>query len=157
MKNKEIKIEIPNGMEIDKENSTFECIKFKPKEKQVKTFDDLDLIYGYYIGSCSGVHSVCSVGAIEKNKNITKSKKHCKSMLAMAQISQLMPFYGGVVTDEEWNNDYLPKYIIERLGNSICHSDYVYSDYHFLAFHTKEQCIDFYENNKQLVKDFFML
>lgn len=30
MKN-EIKINVPEGMEIDKENSTFECIKFKPK------------------------------------------------------------------------------------------------------------------------------
>ena len=27
----EIKIKVPEGMEIDKENSTFECIKFKPK------------------------------------------------------------------------------------------------------------------------------
>ena len=28
----EIKIQVPEGMEIDRENSTFECIKFKPKE-----------------------------------------------------------------------------------------------------------------------------
>lgn len=28
----EFKIQIPEGMEIDRENSTFECIKFKPKE-----------------------------------------------------------------------------------------------------------------------------
>lgn len=28
----EIRIRVPEGMEIDKENSTFECIKFKPKE-----------------------------------------------------------------------------------------------------------------------------
>ena len=28
----EFKIQIPEGMEIDKENSTLECIKFKPKE-----------------------------------------------------------------------------------------------------------------------------
>ena len=28
---KQIKIDIPEGYEIDKENSTFECIKFKPK------------------------------------------------------------------------------------------------------------------------------
>ena len=27
----EIKINVPEGMEIDKENSTFECIRFKPK------------------------------------------------------------------------------------------------------------------------------
>ena len=30
METKEFKINIPKGYEIDKENSTFECIKFKP-------------------------------------------------------------------------------------------------------------------------------
>ena len=28
----EIRIKVPEGMEIDKENSTFECIKFRPKK-----------------------------------------------------------------------------------------------------------------------------
>lgn len=28
----EIRIKVPEGMEIDRENSTFECIKFKPKK-----------------------------------------------------------------------------------------------------------------------------
>ena len=28
----EIRIQVPEGMEIDRENSTFECIKFKPKK-----------------------------------------------------------------------------------------------------------------------------
>ena len=34
----EIRIQVPEGMEIDKENSTFECIKFKPKNV---TYDDI--------------------------------------------------------------------------------------------------------------------
>ena len=34
----EVRIKIPEGMEIDKENSTFECIKFKPKNV---TYDDV--------------------------------------------------------------------------------------------------------------------
>ena len=34
----EIRIKVPEGMEIDKENSTFECIKFRPKEI---TYDDI--------------------------------------------------------------------------------------------------------------------
>lgn len=29
MEAKELKIQVPKGYEIDKENSTFECIKFK--------------------------------------------------------------------------------------------------------------------------------
>lgn len=33
-----IRIQAPEGMEIDKENSTFECIKFKPKRI---TYDDI--------------------------------------------------------------------------------------------------------------------
>lgn len=31
MNTKEIKITVPEGYEIDKENSTFECIKFRKK------------------------------------------------------------------------------------------------------------------------------
>ena len=34
----EIKIQAPEGMEIDKQHSTFECIKFKPKSV---TYDDI--------------------------------------------------------------------------------------------------------------------
>ena len=34
----EVKIQVPEGMEIDKENSTFECIKFKPKKL---TYNDI--------------------------------------------------------------------------------------------------------------------
>lgn len=37
---KEIKIKVPKGYEIDEENSTFECIKFKPIKK-VETYDDV--------------------------------------------------------------------------------------------------------------------
>ena len=42
----EFKIQIPEGMEIDRKNSTFECIKFKPKEL---TYRDIikHLSYGY--------------------------------------------------------------------------------------------------------------
>lgn len=40
MANKEIKITVPEGYEIDRENSTFECIKFKPKSL---TYDDIEV------------------------------------------------------------------------------------------------------------------
>lgn len=38
METKEVKIQIPEGYEIDKDNSTFECIKFKPK---ILTYKDI--------------------------------------------------------------------------------------------------------------------
>lgn len=38
----EIRIQVPEGMEIDRENSTFECIKFKPK---IITYEDISEKY----------------------------------------------------------------------------------------------------------------
>lgn len=40
METKEVKIQIPEGYEIDKENSTFECIKFKSIKKNI-TYEDV--------------------------------------------------------------------------------------------------------------------
>ena len=36
----EIRIKIPEGMEIDKEHSTFECIRFKPKKVSYEYIQD---------------------------------------------------------------------------------------------------------------------
>ena len=38
METKEIKVQVPEGYEIDRENSTFECIKLKEKPKTAKTY-----------------------------------------------------------------------------------------------------------------------
>lgn len=40
METKELKIQVPESYEIDKENSTFECIKFK--KKSVTIMDIMD-------------------------------------------------------------------------------------------------------------------
>lgn len=74
----------------------------------------------------------------------------------MAQISQLMPFYGGEVTDEEWKDDDTKKYVITRNGNEI-RSVANYTRHEFLAFHTSEQRDEFLKNNEQLVKDYLMI
>nr|DAU65294.1 MAG TPA: hypothetical protein [Caudoviricetes sp.] len=48
MENKELKIEVPQGYEIDKENSTFEKIVFKKVEKELpKSWEDLGEIKRY--------------------------------------------------------------------------------------------------------------
>lgn len=42
----EIKIKVPEGMEIDKQNSTFECIKFRPKKV---TYEDIQNTFDYVL------------------------------------------------------------------------------------------------------------
>lgn len=156
MGTKEFKVVIPEGMEIDKDNSTFECIKFKPRDKQVKTWDDLKEVSGYYIEDDSSITGTKSEYIESIDKNVAATEKHCKMMLAIAQISQLMPYYGGEITDEEWKNSSIFKYVIFRMNDGI-NSSVNHIIYNFLAFHTEYQRDEFLKNNEQLVKDYLML
>lgn len=156
---KEVKISIPEGYEIDKEKSSFERIIFKKKEKEIKKW--IDLVGNVIpLGSCyiedggcifpsSGKFNVCSV-------NIFIDERHAKSALAMAQIIQLIPYYGGAITDEEWNDINIPKYSLYRSHDKIV-KETTYLLFCFLSFHTKEQRNSFYENNEQLAKDYLMI
>lgn len=91
------------------------------------------------------------------NKNWFIDERHAKSALAMAQISQLMPYYGGAITDEEWDDEDVFKFVIYRSNNNIITSDSFKNQYEFLSFHTAEQRRSFCSNNKQLVKDYLMI
>lgn len=154
---KELKINIPQGYEIDKENSTFECIKFKPKG--IKTIEDLyesvKTFDGYWV---SGGEVKCGFNHIYSNvnKSVFLTEKEAKSSLAMSQISQLMPYYGGAITDEDWADKKMRKFVITRLCNRVFF-DANYAFYNYLAFYTEEQRDSFYKNNEQLVKDYLML
>jgi len=103
METKEIKINIPEGYEIDKENSTFECIKFKKKIK-VNTWKNIPRVNGCYMNN-SHIYTDYEGKPCEENKDVYLTDKYVKSALALAQISQLMPYYGGEVTNEEWKNN----------------------------------------------------
>lgn len=163
MKTKEIKINVPEGYEIDKENSTFECIKFKPIVKKWR--DDKEAkVSGYYIDNKAETHQITYGLNNEVNRNIFATEKQAKSALAMAQISQIMANderFGSVVTEDEWNKSNWKTYIycIDRFNNKIAKCEnYVYNiRYRFLAFHTKEQRDLFLAENEDLVKQYLMI
>lgn len=152
---REIKITPPEGFEVDKENSTFECIKFKRIVGWKK--DPKKKIKGFYIHSNSGIFEFLGYNT-EENYNVFATEKQAKSALAMARISQIMANdarFGGTITDREWNNN-INKYTIRRLGNSIS-PDFNIFHYTFLAFHMEEQRDLFLEENEDLVKEYLML
>ena len=151
---KEVKIVPPEGYMVDKENTTFECIKFKPIERWRDSNPDVN---GWYVGSRSPL--VFETLKWKNARNIFATEKQAKSALAMAQISQIMANderFGGAVTDEEWKDSHSYKYIITRSKNSVW-STVAASTYYFLAFHTEEQRDLFLEENEDLVKDYLMI
>lgn len=119
-------------------------------------WDDLNKISGVFISIDSYIRRVTNSSALDAKKNIFLTTKHAKSALAMAQISQLMPYYGGEITNDEWKDNSIKKYVIFR-GMKCVDTGINYSHYEFLSFHTEEQRNEFLNNNKQLVKDYLMI
>lgn len=119
-------------------------------------WEELGMVNGKYIDINSCIRPATNARAINDNKNVFLTEKHAKSALAMAQISQLMPYYGGEITDEEWSDGDMKKYVIMRDSSEV-KCVVCYLNYDFLAFHTKDQRDEFLKNNEQLVKDYLMI
>lgn len=148
---KELKIEVPEGYEIDKENSSFEKIVFK-KKVEINCWEDLTHIPGVYITE-SSLLSYSHGGLVKPhNKNIFLNEKYAKSALALAQITQLLPYYD---TNVDWTS-FNDKFCISRIGNRIEIVQWT-THYHVLAFNTGSEAERFLKHNEQLVKDFYML
>lgn len=152
METKEIKITIPEGYEIDMEKSTFERIVFK-KKKVINSWEDLKNIKGFLISYNSNIQECGEITPNGEDRNVFLNKKYAKSALALAQISQLLPYYDSKVN---WKSS-KEKYCIDKeYNNKIIISKWM-STYHVLAFNSKEEAERFLKYNEQLVKDYFML
>ena len=98
METKEIKINIPKGYEIDKENSTFECIKFTPKKEISNlTYEKVcNSIFpngeGCYIDIDGEVINDCIDGCIEEPNN-APNKKQLERLLALNQLMNIAHYY----------------------------------------------------------------
>lgn len=153
---KEFKIEIPEGYEIDKEKSTFENIVFKKKEEVVNCWEDIKCTKGIWINKFSKFIDFNIDPLLynhDENKNVFLNKKYAKSALALAQISQLLPYYDSNV---DWNNSEAKKYCICKYQDTIIIDTWDYY-YQPIAFNTQEEAERFLKHNEQLIKDFYML
>lgn len=132
-----------------------EIIVLRKKKHKYPKWLDLERLSGYYITYNSKIHEANNFQISRDNRDVFLTLKHAKLALAVAQISQLMPYYGGEITGEEWENS-SRKYIIDKYGSRI-NITFHTNAYYFLAFHTKEQRDEFLKNNEQLVKDYLMI
>lgn len=93
METKELKIQIPKGYKIDIENSTFECIKFKPIKKDIIYEDVFNTIFvkgDTYFTNDYGYICQCVMpdwaNKILLNKNIATNKKQLEKLLALNKL-----------------------------------------------------------------------
>lgn len=100
METKEIKIDIPEGYEIDKENSTFECIKFKPKSsKKYITYEDVCKSLfpnnrGYYITTYGEIVENPLLESF-RDANNAPCEIQLKRLLALNQLINIAYYYNN--------------------------------------------------------------
>lgn len=100
MEKKELKVQVPEGYEIDTENSIFECIKFKPIKKYITYNDVCDTIFvnedNYFVSDGGCIHKGILPdwdNGIIPNKNIATNKRQLEKLLALNQLLNIAEYY----------------------------------------------------------------
>ena len=113
IKNNQLTIDIPEGYEIDKENSTFECIKFKPIKKYL-TYKEIaeklnkDICFFIEKGEIQSYAQYASYD----NPGVANSYRQIEKILAINQLMNIAKYYNGD-WKPDWNNKSTYKYVIQ--------------------------------------------
>lgn len=106
---KELKIEVPEGFEIDKDKSTFEKIVFKPIKKGDLSWEEIQELNKkksktqFYIKGHAGVepYMVTRATGTKYTRNHLPSEKIANKMLALCQMHIIAEYY-----NEGWEPDW---------------------------------------------------
>ena len=151
METKEMKIQVPEGYEIDKEKSTFEKIVFKKVENELpKSWEDLYEVGGWFVDFHSKVVTSGSMRTADSVKNRFPTKEEAEACVALAQLCQLRDRYNGG-WKPNWNSMAETKYVIEIFKNNIVKNLYG-GKHRILAFKTEELRDKFLENFEDLIE-----
>lgn len=112
-KEKEVKITVPEGYEIDKENSTFECIKFK---KKGLTYEDVaEKLFKnkktYFIGVSALILDYIPSSIVATDSNNATSEKQLQRLLALNKLMNVAEYLNGN-WKPDWKNVNCAKWFI---------------------------------------------
>ena len=145
---KELKIEVPQGYEIDRQKSTFEKIVFKKIPENPKTWEDYcSLMKGKTIHYPDYYYIILRI--FEDAYNMFATEERAKQFIALGKLLQLRDY---------WVKGYSEfRYALfgTKDGISLCDCSgfYAYS----LTFPTKEMAKEFKDCFYDLIKHAFLL
>ena len=159
MNEKELKIDIPEGYEIDKENSTFERIVFKKKHTYPKSWEEFCennkipseeycIAFDSHISKIrlNNRHRSC-----EGDRNLCKTEEEAEAFLALIQLKRLwheyVDNYSGKVDDYYFIDCFSS---INGCEFTVLHSCSVISKFIF-KFPSRELAQEFLHNFKDLI------
>lgn len=155
---KELKIEIPQGYEIDKEKSTFEKIVFKKIGSKPKTWEEYRrCIYGHISYYWNGSREPYIMRTSSGEYNEFSTKERVKQYVALGKLLQLRDYWVG-----DWKPD-LPNFndsvfavFYSDISENIEIYRTTYSNYP-PTFPTKKMANEFVNCFEDLIKEAYPL
>ena len=152
METKELKIQVPEGYEIDKENSTFEKIVFRKIDNNLpKSWKEFGEVEGWFVNNrCEIDYYDEGDSTNDMDKNLFPTEEEAEACVALAQLCQLRDRYNGG-WKPDWNITSETKYVIEVSKNAIGKNCYG-NRHKILSFKTEELRDKFLENFRGLIE-----
>lgn len=155
MNEKELKIDIPEGYEIDKRNSTFERIVFKKKCAYPKSWEEFcenneTTNKEYFIGWDSQVMTSCIKNKdYDKDRNLCKTEEEAEAFLALIQLKRLWHEYVDNYSEKVDNYYYIDRF------SSVDSCDFKVSEVcsrrkYLFKFPSRELALEFLNNFRDL-------
>lgn len=150
---KEIKTQIPEGWEIDREKSTFECIVLKEKEPRELKWEEFGKVEGFYVNTYSKIRLLSKGESNDENKNTWPTKPEAEAALALSELLQWRNKANGQPIRDwcDWTNADQEKIIVKPVRHEIAVSS-TCTFSHPLAFKTYELAEKFMKQHKTLIE-----
>lgn len=152
METKEMKIQAPEGYEIDKENSTFEKIVFRKIDNNLpKSWKEFGEVEGWFVNNrCEIDYYDEGDSTNDMDKNLFPTEEEAEACIALSQLCQLRDRYNDG-WKPDWNITSETKYVIEVSKNTMVKNFYG-NRHKILAFKTEELRDKFLENFRDLIE-----
>ena len=135
---KVLKINVPEGYEVDKEKSTFESIVFRPlpEPRLPESWEELRNIEGCYVNNVCGMEGLKIESPAHTDRNVWPTYEEAEASIALAQLLQLRDRY-----NKGWRPDWIKgegeKFCINITMGVIAKTEW-YGMQHVLYFKTEE-------------------
>lgn len=107
MNAKELKIEAPEGYEVDWDNSSMNTIRFKPIEKKMTYQDVKEELFadtkGHYIEYAGNIYASRTIRFSGENIILATSKNQIEQLLALNKLMNVAKYLNGD-WEPDWNN-----------------------------------------------------
>lgn len=116
MNAKELKIEAPEGYEVDWDNSSNNVIRFKPIKKKITYQDVKEKLFpeskaSYYLGKEGGIIQTFNIKYLSRELLLSTSQQQLQQIRALNKLMNVAKYLNGD-WEPDWNNKYEDKYCI---------------------------------------------